>query len=166
MRRTCCRSRRLSTRTRTWLESGPSGSARSAGFRRGHRRRVAIGSAITDTHLSPPSRTSATTTPSRPGRPGADHQTTPFPALPDKIAFQTSGRTYTGAAAGPHGGYSALPQQPQAGLLAWTGPWTDVRRNPSVMCAAGQVTCGFVARQAHVAAERASFNPLVQGSTP
>lgn len=33
-------------------------------------------------------------------------------------------------------GYSALPQQPQERPLAWTGPWTDICRNPSVMCAA------------------------------
>ena len=47
-----------------------------------------------------------------------------------------------------------------------TGPWTGAPRNPSATCAFAALTRGISAGQAHIADERASFNPRVRGSSP
>jgi hypothetical protein len=51
-------------------------------------------------------------------------------------------------------------------LSPWTGTWTGVREFPVLSVHSRAAGRSIVAGQARAATERASFNPLVQGSTP
>jgi hypothetical protein len=61
---------------------------------------------------------------------------------------------------------TALQRWLQQGLSSWTGAWTDVREIPVPSVQSGQVTRGICAGQARAAAERASHNLPVAGSSP